>query len=95
MKELNMASSDMAWWDAAPCKSMDNEIFFPEVKKGQSSKQVYEQALAVCEACMYRQKCLDFAIEAEMNDIRRYGVYGGLTPRQREEYYSRLLYPGK
>lgn len=95
MKVLNMASREMAWWDSAPCKGMDNRIFFPEVKQGHSSKGVYDQALAVCEGCMFRKQCLDFAIDAEMNDIRRYGVFGGLTPRDREEYFAGRLHPYK
>lgn len=86
MKELRMLSSDMRWWDAAPCKGMDTAIFFPEIGKGMRGLEPYEDALAVCEGCMYRQPCLEFALESEVNDIRRYGVFGGMTPRDRERY---------
>ena len=85
-------TSELAWWDDAPCKGMDNAIFFPEVGKGHSSKGAYDDALAVCEACQYRRKCLDFAMESEVNDIRRYGVFGGMTPREREEYFAGHLH---
>ena len=30
------------------------------------------------------EKCLAYAMECETNDIRRYGVWGGKTPRERE-----------
>lgn len=95
MKDLMMASRQMEWWDNAPCKGMDNSVFFPESKKGHSSRHIYDDALAVCEACQYRADCLEFAMEAEVNDIRRYGVYGGMTPRQREEYFAGKLHPRK
>lgn len=95
MKDLMVASRHMEWWDNAPCKGIDNSVFFPESKKGHSSRHIYDDALAVCEACQYRTDCLEFAMEAEVNDIRRYGVYGGMTPRQREEYFAGKLHPRK
>lgn len=92
MTAVNMMTSAMSWWDDAPCKGMDNSVFFPEIGKGQSSKNAYDDAIAVCEPCQYRAQCLEFAIESEMNDIRRYGVFGGLTPREREEYFAGRLH---
>jgi len=89
MKELRMISSDMGWWDDAPCKGMETVVFFPEIGKGRQFGDPYAEALAVCSGCVYRERCLNFALEAEAHDIRRYGVFGGMTPRDRERYVYR------
>jgi hypothetical protein len=86
MKELRMMSSDMGWWDNAPCKGVPTAVFFPEIGKGRQFGDPYAEALAVCGGCHFRERCLRFALEAEVHDIRRYGVFGGMTPRDRERY---------
>jgi len=63
----------LAWQDDALCAQTDPEAFFPE--KGGSSRQ----AKAVCMACEVRPECLEYALE---ND-ERFGIWGGLSERQR------------
>ena len=40
-------------------------------------------ALAVCEGCPVRQSCLDFALAVE-GAWPRWGIWGGVLPRDRE-----------
>jgi WhiB family redox-sensing transcriptional regulator len=64
-----------AWTDDALCAQVDSELFFPE--KGSNSAQY---AKRVCQQCPVQTKCLDFALE---NDIE-HGVFGGMTVKERK-----------
>ncbi|WP_318253031.1 WhiB family transcriptional regulator [Mycolicibacterium neoaurum] len=61
------------WTDGALCTQVDPEAFFPE--KGEQSRP----AKKVCQRCDVRDQCLKFAMD---NDLR-YGVFGGLSARDR------------
>jgi hypothetical protein len=61
------------WMESASCAGVDSAIFF--VGEGRS----VAPARSVCRGCSVRQECLDYALT---NDIR-YGVWAGLTERQR------------
>lgn len=64
------------WYDDAACRGLGWTRFFDP-----------EEAAAVrpvCEACPVRVRCLQFAI----NNAVKVGVWGGLTPLERER--SRL-----
>lgn len=63
---------------------MKTNVFFPETTVGVSSSGIYNDAIKVCELCPVAKKCLAYAMEIETNDVRRYGVWGGKTPRERE-----------
>lgn len=75
---------NLNWFDRAVCRSMGTEIFFPRTCVGVSTVGIYKEAIQVCERCPVASKCLDYAMNCEKGDIRRYGVWGGKTPRQRE-----------
>ena len=79
-----MKQLDMGWYEKANCKGMDAKIFFPDIPVGCNHKNVFDEALKICGLCPVRKPCLALAMEAEKNDIRRYGVFGGKTPRQRD-----------
>jgi len=59
--------------DKAACEGMDQVIFFPE--KGASTKE----AKKICQGCNIRIKCLDYAIENNINN----GFWGGMSERER------------
>lgn len=63
------------WRAQALCAQVDPEIFFP--KKGANPAQ----AKAVCAMCPVRNECLEHAL----THIETYGIWGGLTARQRQE----------
>ena len=61
------------WRDHAPCAQTDPHLFFPE--KGGSARD----AKRVCRGCEVRDKCLEYAL----NNDERFGVWGGLSERER------------
>lgn len=63
------------WQDQALCAQVDPEIFFPD-KSGSA-----RQAKAICATCPVQTRCLEFALERN----ERYGVFGGMTERERQE----------
>lgn len=63
------------WADYALCAQTDPELFFPE--KGGSTGG----AKRVCLACPVRDDCLEYALD---ND-ERFGIWGGLSERERRK----------
>ena len=62
------------WQDKGLCRNEDPEIFF--VDPGASAAE----AKAICKRCPIQPECLAWAIKMR----ERYGVYGGLTAKERE-----------
>lgn len=77
------------WLAFAICRTegTDPETFFPDNNAAKIAR-----AKAVCETCPVRRECLIdcMAHEAGRSAKSRWGVYAGLTPRQRERLYHRL-----
>lgn len=65
---------DLEWQDRAACATADPELFFPE----QDSRSTRE-AKRICADCPVRVDCLTAAIA----NREEYGVWGGLTERER------------
>jgi len=61
------------WRRHAACADMPLEIFFPETGN-------YNEARRICERCPVRTDCLDMALSFADDE---YGMFGGLTPKQR------------
>ena len=61
------------WIKKAECRGIDVSLFFPP--NGIRPKQ----ALKMCEGCRVRSDCLEWALENNTH----FGVWGGLTERQR------------
>jgi WhiB family redox-sensing transcriptional regulator len=70
---LDPSEPDADWRDRALCAQTDPEEFFPE--KGGSSRQ----AKKVCASCEVRAQCLEYALQHD----ERFGVWGGLSERER------------
>ena len=64
---------ELEWQGQALCAQTDPEAFFPE--KGGSTRE----AKRVCLACEVRVDCLEYALA---ND-ERFGIWGGLSERER------------
>ena len=73
------AREDLAWQDLALCAQTDPEAFFPE--KGGSTRE----AKSVCRGCEVRAECLEYALAHE----ERFGVWGGLSERERRRLNRR------
>ncbi len=61
------------WQERALCAQTDPEAFFPE--KGGSTRE----AKRICTRCEVRDECLEYALGAD----ERFGVWGGLSERER------------
>ena len=68
------------WQEQALCAQTDPEAFFPE--KGGSTRE----AKRICMACGVRDECLEYALS---ND-ERFGIWGGLSERERRKLKKRL-----
>jgi WhiB family redox-sensing transcriptional regulator len=79
---LQDTRSDTArvWTTQALCVGADPEAFFPP------GDAPGAEARAICAACPVRGQCLAYAITAD----ERFGIWGGLDPRQRRTVRRRL-----
>src|SRR5688572_33406469 len=60
------------WRDAAACRSIDPDLFFPIGTTGTALDHI-AAAKAVCTSCPVKAECLDFALETNQDS----GVWGG------------------
>ena len=79
---LQDTRSDTArvWTAQALCVGADPEAFFPP------GDAPAAEARDICAACPVRGQCLAYAITAD----ERFGIWGGLDPRQRRTVRRRL-----
>ena len=66
------------WRSTAACRTEDPNLFFPAATTG-PDLLITEQAKAVCRRCPIVERCLQWA----MDDRIDYGVFGGLTEKER------------
>lgn len=64
------------WHADAMCAQVDTELFFPEKGSGHTTVR---DAKRVCASCDVRVECLEFALD----NGERFGVWGGLSERER------------
>ena len=74
-----LADNPLAWQSDSLCAQTDPEAFFPE--KGGSTRD----AKKICASCEVRMHCLEYALE---ND-ERFGIWGGLSERERRKLRKR------
>jgi WhiB family redox-sensing transcriptional regulator len=72
---------ETSWLDRARCRGLDPEQFFV---RGVTQAR---PALRICERCVVKDECLQYALDHEID----FGVWGGLTERQRRAYQRRRL----
>lgn len=66
----------LEWQTDAVCAQVDPELFFPE--KGGSTRP----AKRICDSCEVKAECLDYAMQGD----ERFGIWGGLSERERRKY---------
>jgi hypothetical protein len=74
------------WAERAACRGEDPELFFPpEEERGRYA--AFRETLAkwICLGCPVLGECTTYALA---ND-ERYGVWGGLTPAERDRLHRR------
>ncbi len=72
------------WQERALCAQTDPESFFPE--KGGSTRE----AKKICTGCEVRSECLEYALEHD----ERFGIWGGLSERERRRLKKQAVSPG-
>lgn len=72
---------EVDWQERALCAQTDPEAFFPE--KGGSTRE----AKRICESCEVRDECLEYALEHD----ERFGIWGGLSERERRRLKRRAI----
>ena len=70
-----------SWQEQALCAETDPEAFFPE--KGGSTRE----AKKICTGCEVKAQCLEYALS---ND-ERFGIWGGLSERERRRLRRRAV----
>lgn len=75
-------NADSDWPKGAICASTDPEIFFATNPVGVAT------AKRICRDCPVRDECLSRTMEDEMFSDVRFGVFGGLDPRERQHLAS-------
>lgn len=74
------------WQDFAACAGMDTGLFYPSEMAGRKGRDMIterervELAKKTCESCEVRIDCLDYALRTKETN----GIWGGLTPKERE-----------
>ncbi|MET7442847.1 WhiB family transcriptional regulator [Streptomyces sp. NPDC004082] len=74
-----------SWRDAAACRSVDPDLFFPVGSTGPALLQIRE-AKAVCRSCPVREACLQWALDTGQT----LGVWGGTSENERRALKRRM-----
>lgn len=80
-----MEMGAMSWAAEASCKGMDPELFYPDCRLEQA---LTRKAKLVCAGCPVNVECLAYSFDQGEFD---YGVFGGVTPRQRRLFATATL----
>jgi hypothetical protein len=63
--------------DGVECETLP-DFFFPEEPDREAQEMVIKVAKQICEGCLLKAQCLDYA-----NSTRVYGIWGGTTYSER------------
>jgi WhiB family transcriptional regulator, redox-sensing transcriptional regulator len=78
---IGLEADAQSWQERALCAETDPEAFFPE--KGGSTRE----AKKICTGCEVKAECLEYALA---ND-ERFGIWGGLSERERRRLRRRAV----
>jgi len=78
---IGLEADAQSWQERALCAETDPEAFFPE--KGGSTRE----AKKICTGCEVKAECLEYALS---ND-ERFGIWGGLSERERRRLRRRAV----
>lgn len=69
------------WQERSSCSSTDPEAWFPDL--GGSSRY----AKRICKGCEVKDECLEYALAHD----ERFGIWGGLSERERRKLKRRAI----
>ena len=79
---------DWEWHLSAGCRGMDVNTFYnPENERGMAKRRREADAKVICAGCPVRQRCLEWALTVR----EPHGVWGGMTPVERDELRVGLI----
>jgi WhiB family redox-sensing transcriptional regulator len=81
LSEWELADKHQDWKDEAACYGLSGDLFFPG-----DNNHYNPEAFTICNRCPVRERCLAFA----MNNYIAYGIWGGMTPPERQRYRRSL-----
>ena len=81
LNQLFGLPEESGWQERALCAQTDPEAFFPE--KGGSTRE----AKKICVGCEVKGECLEYALEHD----ERFGIWGGLSERERRRLKRRAV----
>lgn len=89
MPTLDIRPTPAPWMAEASCRNMSVDLFFPQ----RGADSIYGALRMTCFACKVRLACLDDALvyEAAPGGHLRFGLRGGMTPKEREVEARRRL----
>jgi WhiB family redox-sensing transcriptional regulator len=89
--EDEIAQSD--WQTLAACRGAGAELFFPGREAGAAAKIIAAKKL--CATCPVQQECLQYALFVLPHEQRRFGIWGGLTEKERRKLRNTLNRNGR
>lgn len=82
------------WRRYAACREIPTEMFYCEDQGDSWLSKHYQDLLKICRNdCPVQRQCLATALRLEEGDAtvgRRYGIWGGMTPPERDLLWGRL-----
>lgn len=76
--DFSLIDKDTTWMDLGACKGMGSNEFFPD----RGDHYGFASAKKVCNGCMVRKRCFDWAIKNEIT----HGIWGGTSGKERSDY---------
>jgi WhiB family redox-sensing transcriptional regulator len=73
--------TDWDWQRHGRCRGVASDVFFSEDEPRDLRRRRESQAKAICSDCPVLSQCREYAIRAP----EKYGVWGALSPRDREQ----------
>lgn len=75
--ETDVAQGFLTWDQIAACRNSEPDMFFPKALRGRGGKRELlrgaAKAIEICETCLVRRQCLDYALRHNVTC----GVWGG------------------
>ncbi len=81
------ALDEPEWWRSlAACRGVATDLFFPAGDVAPEPVAQAERAKAICQGCVVREECLQFALATH----QEFGIWGGTTEAERRTLRRRL-----